>query len=398
MKKIITLFAVALMAITAMAQEQGFYGNKFWDNWYVGLNGGLATKTNHQALMKNLNANAGLRVGKLFSPVIGVGVEGMAFFNNRVDASHESEGTAIRYHQLGLYATVNLMNAFKGYYGEPRKFEVYFLPAFYWGHTYGEYNYGARKNTLVNKLAVDLAYNFGRSMEWQVYLEPSINFLIAGMRDDGVYPGTGEGKKLVLYDINNSFLQLSVGVNYKFKTSNGTHNFAIVEACDQIEIDSLNEEVNQLRAKALNDEEKIVSLQKEHDDLEEQLQACEQKPAPVVTKAVSKEPDLPAVFYPLNKSIITPAQQPNVAVAAEVLKNHPEYNLLIKGYASPEGPHDNNTSLGIRRAGAVKTMLVNKYKIDANRITAEGCGETDELFPVFEFNRVAVMFLQKKDK
>jgi outer membrane protein OmpA-like peptidoglycan-associated protein len=108
------------------------------------------------------------------------------------------------------------------------------------------------------------------------------------------------------------------------------------------------------------------------------------------------EPNLPAVFYQVNKAVISPAQQQNVQIAADVLKNHPTYRLQVKGYASPEGPHANNTSLGIRRADAVKDMLVKKYGIAADRIDAEGCGETDQLFETYEFNRCAILFLDKK--
>ena len=42
-------------------------------------------------------------------------------------------------------------------------------------------------------------------------------------------------------------LGLFVGLNYKFKTSNGTHNFTIVTPRDQAEIDALNAQINELR-------------------------------------------------------------------------------------------------------------------------------------------------------
>ena len=84
-----------------------------------------------------------------------------------------------------------------------------------------------------------------------------------------------------------------------------------------------------------------------------------------------------------------------MAIAATVLKNHPELKLQVKGYASPEGPHDNNNSLSVRRAEAVKDLLVKKYGIDPSRITTEGCGETDKLFEIYEFNRVAMLYIER---
>ena len=246
---------------------------------------------------------------------------------------------------------------------------------------------GTKMKTLNSKIAFDLAYNFGKFQEWQLYLEPSLNYCIAGVDHEN----DQHSNKIVKYNINNSFLQLNLGLVYKFKTSNGAHNFMLVEACDPMELDDLNAAVNELRAKDSINAQTIENLQKEVQDLQDALNECNAKPAvaPVL------EPQLPAVFYQVNKSIITPAQQQNVQIAADVLKNHPTYRVQVKGYASPEGPHDNNNSLGIRRADAVKDMLINKYGIAADRIDAEGCGETDQLFETYEFNRCAILILKK---
>ena len=39
MKKLVLLFAVAAMAVSASAQST-VYGSKFTDNWYIGVQGG----------------------------------------------------------------------------------------------------------------------------------------------------------------------------------------------------------------------------------------------------------------------------------------------------------------------------------------------------------------------
>ena len=71
------------------------------------------------------------------------------------------------------------------------------------------------------------------------------------------------------------------------------------------------------------------------------------------------------------------------------MKNHKDAKVTIKGYASPEGNADFNNKLAQARADAVKDMLVKKYKIAADRLTAKGMGVTDKLFEQVEFNRVA---------
>ena len=222
--------------------------------------------------------------------------------------------------------------------------------------------------------------------EWSVFVEPSINWAIAGAEEDGL----GKGAQTVKYNINNSFLQLNAGITYRFKNSNGAHYFMIANACDPLEFDELSNTVNELRAAQ---QDTIKSLAAKNNELADELNAC--LGAPQEMEVVEKEvtPGLPAIFFQVNRSVITPAQQQNVAIAAEILKNHPTFRLMIKGYASPEGPADNNNVLGVKRAEAVKTMLVNKYKINPNRIKAEGCGATDKLFEVYECNRVAMMFL-----
>ena len=92
----------------------------------------------------------------------------------------------------------------------------------------------------------------------------------------------------------------------------------------------------------------------------------------------------------VGKSVIDPAQMAQVEMVAKYMKNHPEAQILVEGYASPEGNADLNQKLSDARAEAVKTALVNKYKIAADRISTKGCGVTDKLFDEYDFNRVAI--------
>lgn len=385
MKKFFLFIAMAVSAMTASAQEEGYWGNKFFDNWYVGIQGGVDAKTTHSAVFKHLTPNVGLRVGKWLTPSVGIAAEGTYIFPSQMYTSLDAKGF-----NANLLGQINLSNAIGGYKGEPRCFEVILNGGIGYIHNSTDDNdlaIGTIKNAMTSKIALDFAFNFGNRKQWQFYIEPSLNYLIAGAKS-GVTSEAGVGSQTVGYDINYSHMQLNVGINYKFKTSNQTHNFQIVKPCDQSEIDVLNAQINDLRAQNAE----IDKLKAEIEDLKKALKDCEEKPV-VVEKEV--EPNLPAIFYPLNKSVITPAQAQNVAIAATVLKNHPELKLQVKGYASPEGPHDNNNSLSVRRAAAVKDLLVKKYGIDPSRITTEGCGETDKLFEIYEFNRVAMLYIEK---
>ena len=52
MKKLVLFFAAAAMAVTASAQVT-VEGSKFTDNWSIGIQGGLATKTTQNRWLSN---------------------------------------------------------------------------------------------------------------------------------------------------------------------------------------------------------------------------------------------------------------------------------------------------------------------------------------------------------
>ena len=110
MKKLGLLITAAAMAASVSAQT--VTESKTFDNFYIGINGGVATKTTGNSWMKNLNSNAGLRIGRNFTPVFGMAAEGNAYFSNKPFAS---TGTAVRALNTSLLGTVNLSNWFGGY-------------------------------------------------------------------------------------------------------------------------------------------------------------------------------------------------------------------------------------------------------------------------------------------
>ncbi len=80
------------------------------------------------------------------------------------------------------------------------------------------------------------------------------------------------------------------------------------------------------------------------------------------------------VQFPENKSAVSAEQRSNVERIAEYLKSHPEATCVIKGYASPDGNHDDNIKLADGRAASVKNMLITTFGIEAHRIDAIGGG------------------------
>ena len=371
MKKLVLLFAAAAMAVSVSAQT--VTESKTFDNFYIGINGGAQVKTTNEAWMKNLNSNAGLRIGRWFTPVFGLAAESNVYFNDHCSHFMPQSKTIARYMNTSLIATVNFSNWFAGYKGEPRTFEFVPVFGFGWGHTFGtEENF----NVLTSKAGIDFTFNLGSKKAWQIYVEPSMNWALNGYGYEGV-----------AYDINKSAFQLNAGIVYKFKNSNGSHNFTIAQLRDQSEIDGLNSQINNLRNDLNNKDSQLSAKDKQIKDLQNALDECNKKPKYV--KPATATNLQPTVLFQQGKANVEKSQMPNIELIAQYMKNHPEANIEIKGYASPEGPKELNQKLSEKRAEAVKKVLVKKYKIAAGRLTTKGMGATDKLFKQVEFNRVS---------
>ena len=373
-------FAAAAMVATASAEPRTVVtASKAQDNIYVGVNGGAITAVKGETSFKTFSPNFGIRVGKNFTTVLGLAVEGTAYFStNRVyNGKTFIQGVDV----YGL-ATANLNNLFAGYKGQPRAFEIIAVGGFGYQWLFRPAGAPINASGYVSKIGADFALNFGSDKQWQVYLEPTMNWALYN---------TGKAD-FIQYDINAAGLALKAGVNYKFKTSNGTHNFAIEQLRDQQEIDDLNAKINAARAEADAAKAAAAAKDAQISQLKKALADCEAKPA-VVKKETKTEAYMPPVVFQVGKSVIDKNQQQTVDLIAKYMKKNTNAKLEISGFASPEGDAAKNQALSEARANAVKSMLVNKYKIAADRISTVGKGVmvgegSDDIEP--EFKRIAL--------
>ena len=384
MKKLFLMLAVSMMTASVSAQNTAVTANKAGDNWYIGINAGVATplmKINDFGRFKGFSPELGVRVGKNLTTVFGLALDINNYFGNKSNAkSMFGSKTFVNATDFDILTTWNLMNAFGGYQGQPRKFEVIALAGGGYSRAWAE-----KVGGINAKLAFDLALNLGDAQQWQVYLEPGI---VLGQP----YPTyanpfrkieTFAGKKW------NGALSLKVGFNYKFGTSNGTHNFKIAELRDQAEIDALNAKINELRGDVDAKNGQLNAANQTINDLKKKLAECEARPTQIVEE--KKETLLqPIVIFRQGKSTIDAAQYASVEMVAKYLKNHPESKVLVKGYASPEGKAELNQKLSEARATAVANALIKRYKISKDRITTQGLGATSEISEENDFNRVAM--------
>ena len=393
MKKLFLMLAAATFAANVSAQGTAITSNKAGDNIYVGINAGAATpqqKFGDYGFMKGFAPKVGVRVGKNLTTVFGLAADVDLYFLSKEDSkSMMGTKTFIDNMNVDLMGTFNLSNLFAGYKGEPRAFEVIGLAGLGWSHAFGQ---ATKVNAINGKAALDFAFNLGSAKAVQLYIEPAV---IYGLETYGI------GNMNILtyntgfkFDSRKALFQVSAGLNYKFGNSNGTHNFAKAQLRDQNEIDQLNAKINELRADNSAKDGKIAAGNRTIADLQAQLTACQNKPAPTAKVQVVKETTQlqPIVIFGVGKSTLDNAGYASCEMVAKYMKNHKDTKIIVKGYASPEGDAAKNQKLSEARANSVKQALVKRYKIAADRIEAVGAGATSEISEENDFNRVAMFF------
>ena len=156
----------------------------------------------------------------------------------------------------------------------------------------------------------------------------------------------------------------------------------------------MNAQINALRGDLNNKNGQLDAAGKKIRDLQAQVNELRNR-KPVVQTVESNVKSLESIVtFRQGKTVIDASQLPNVERIATYLKNHDDAKVVIKGYASPEGPLDLNNRLAKQRAEAVKNMLVKKYGIAADRIDASGQGIGD-MFSEPDWNRVSIATIEQ---
>ncbi len=105
------------------------------------------------------------------------------------------------------------------------------------------------------------------------------------------------------------------------------------------------------------------------------------------------------INFDTNKSVIRPADVPELEKAVAFVKKYPDAKISVEGYTDNRGSDKYNLGLSDRRAQAVKKYLVDKGGVSAERITAVGKGKANPIGDNktekgrFENRRVEVLVL-----
>ena len=377
MKKSIFVLALSMSILTVHAQNDrtALEGTRPSDNWSIELKAGAVTPLTHSSFLKNARPAFGFGIGKQLTPIFGLGIQGMGYVNT------SASKTAFDVSEVSLLGKVNLMNLFGGYMGEPRIFEIETLTGIGWLHYYQ--NGPGDTNSWSTRLGLNLNFNLGEEKAWTLGIKPAI-----------VYDMQGDfNQAKSRFNANNATFELTAGLTYHFKMSTGNHYFTKVKVYNQSEIDDLNVAINALREQVGSRDRELNNANQRISGLHKELEECRTKVVPIETVVKTARVPESIITFRQGRSSVDASQLPNVERVASYMKKYPDSKVIIKGYASPEGNVEINAKIATARAEAVKTILVNKYKINTSRITAEDQGVGD-MFTEPDWNRVSVCTIE----
>lgn len=319
MKKFLLMMALFFAAISMNAQT-AIELPKFTDNIYVGAGGAASTPLNFKTGFP-LNSSAGIVLGKMFTPVFGAELEGDAIFgsrtsdNLRFDPNAAGSHNIVRASYAGINTVTNLSNLFGGYLGFPRKFEVDLVAGAGWQHTFTAYQTDRDHNAFMSKTGFNLNYNISDASV--IRLQPAVVWNLS-------QPGNSTGA--LAFNQKGAQAQLGLAYIYKFKNSNGTHNFK------QYDVGAMEAELARLNTALAEKPKEVVKTNYRE-----------------VTKIVTVTDVY--VFFEFD------SYELDDRAKAELDKVGQDGIYDIDGYASAEGSKEYNLELSQRRAEAVKKYL-----------------------------------------
>jgi outer membrane protein OmpA-like peptidoglycan-associated protein len=226
-------------------------------------------------------------------------------------------------------------------------------------------------------VGLNFNFNLGDDAAWTFGIKPAVVFNLTGD-----FPNKKMG-----FNKGHANMEILLGLTYHFADADGNRHFALVNTVDPMTVASMNAEINDLREVVVAKDMELVALADELLVIQEQLN--EERSKQAMAKGDTLNIVESVVAFRFNQSDVEGSQMPSIEHVANYLKDHPDVNVTINGYASPEGTEEYNLNLSQRRADAVKAILVDKYGIASTRINAIGHGVGD-IFSEPAWNRVGI--------
>lgn len=85
------------------------------------------------------------------------------------------------------------------------------------------------------------------------------------------------------------------------------------------------------------------------------------------------------INFDFNSDVIRPVSEPVLKEIAQAMTDKPDWKLTITGNTDNIGGHKYNLDLSQRRAASVKKALVERYRVDGNRLSTGGSGDSSPI-------------------
>ena len=402
MKKFLFTIALAVVALSAFAQEQevdpkpshaNFVTNKFWDNWEIGAGAGVQTwffgdKQDEGKFSKRLSYAVDLHATKWITPVFGARLQAQGlqmestcqYLDNPNDDRFSSYLKDVwnsnikqgdwSYYFIHADAMVNVRNWIGGY----KEMRVW-QPIVFGGFGYARSHISGEETLNGNQ---EWAFSYGLLNKFRVSKSIDLtleakNMLVResfGLRG-GDHQATYDG-----FDKYGNLLSLTAGVTYRFNR----RGFARPEVCPEPDYSAYNKRIENL-------ENELANAQATADDLAKKLAAAE---APIIYQG-KEIPIEMIVFFEWDKHKVTQRANLQLDYLAKMMKES-DATFVLVGFASEEGVVKHNMGLSERRVKAIKDALVQRG-VAAEKLELDWKGESVQ-FPNLPPNR-AVIITQK---
>lgn len=373
------------------------YTSNWRDNWFIqvgaGINQpfverGVGFSSGRKAVDKTLmTTEYNFGVGRWISPYLGLRLNalgGVLHWDNPTAAEHDG-WTRANHVNLNFELMWDMCNSIAGV-NSNRPFSV--IPFVGLG---GDYMWNMKSKTGTAPYATNMLNNDNQphNSTWSLPVSAGIQFRVRLCE----YVDFFAEARAAFYGDNwngcavHDAIEANVSALGGFNFNIGGREWGKYNECiSASEIAALNGQVNNLRAELLA--------------ANQALAAAATAEAPVVTNAVAvdcpEQPLLATVRFKINSSEIQPQEEVNVYNMAQYLKENPDVNISVIGFADKDtGSAAYNQALSVRRAQAVADSLVKKYGVASNRIEVKGEGSAEQPYPANnDWNRI-VIFVNK---
>lgn len=356
LKSFLVLAALALLSLGAQAQETE--GNP--NPWFIQGQLGMTYSTGGPSFGKLLSPSGQIAVGKYFTHVWGARLA-VSGWQGRGGDLFSKQAHSFYYGAATVDGLMNLSQLIRRY--PERLFDVSVIAGVGFNRAFTR-----SVSSFMGRLGLQGSFRLNEAMDFNVELMANgVSDRWNGLDDHGI----------------DTYFNLGLGLTYKFGTGFRCATCISEEYPETVYTEEeLNEIVNEQRA--------MVEEQKETNTVATVDTVYVEQECPPAIRGIRSH-----VTFSIGKSSLTAAQEMNVVSVTDYLKAYPEAKATITGYADTgTGTPEINLRLARERAEAVRSCMVEKYGISADRLSVSSMVSDEQPFETNGWNRVVIIIAE----